>query len=409
MFANSFTGQLTPGSRLDKVRFEDLPPALIYAGLTWLLHALDLAQTSAWGMEKYASWWPLPLAVGCLAILFRRLNVPLFAVVIALSGIGLLLVGSNCGFFLLFESVFTLVLLGGPRLSRTTEHAALVVTGLLVVLMYFVTVSAAISVTFGLVLGMTLLMPAEWASNVRKARNLADSEARTAAAVATAAAANAKAQLAEHEMLLARERTLMAREVHDVLSARLSAIALQSGAALASPGNPELASRAMQEIRDQSVKGIEELNAMIRTLYRENTLTPSGTVADMDGLVETYTGSGLRVNFRNDLPDGGTWLAAPVQSALYRALNESLVNFSKHAPNEALDLRLSLDEGAVEFTASNPLSAGSTDQLPSAPASGTGTGLRSMQVRSRELGGIFRAGATGGNFTLKMMLPLGET
>lgn len=409
MSDNSIAGLLIPGSRLGRVRFEDLPPALFYAGLTWLLHALDLARTTAWGLDELSGWWPLPLAFGCLAILFRRLNVPLFAALIALSGVGLLVVGSACGFFLLFESVFTLVLLGGPRISRMTEHAALVMTGLLVVLMYFITGSAAISVTFGLVLGMTILMPAEWAGNVRKARDLAASEAQTAIAVAEAAAAHAKVQAAEHEMLLAEERTLMAREVHDVLSARLSAIALQSGAALASPDNTALASRVMEEIRSQSVSGIEELNAMIRMLYKGNSLAPSGTISDMDGLVETFTGTGLRVRFHNDLPSGGEGLAVAVQAALYRALNESLINFSKHAPEGVLDLHLSLDGASVQFVASNPLPASINSDAPSASSAGTGTGLRSMQARSGELGGVFRAGATGGLFTLRMLLPVSDS
>lgn len=405
MLAKTFARLLNPGSRLDRIQFEDLTPALFYAGLTWLLHALDLAHTTAWGLAEYNGWWPVPLIFGCLAIIFRRLNVPFFAVLIALCGVALLMLGSASGFFLLFEAVFTLVLLGGPRLSRGAEHAALVVTGLLVVLMYFVTGSPAISVTLGLVLGMTLLMPAEWAGNVRKVRDLAASEARTAAAVAEAAAAHAKVQAAEHEMMLAEERILMAREVHDVLSARLSAIALQSGAAVASPENNALVARALEEIRSQSVKGIEELNVMIRMMYRGQSLAPSGTIADMSTLVETFTGTGLRVRFRNELPGGGAALATAVQSALYRALNESLVNFSKHAPAGVLDLRLSLDENSVQFVASNPVPENLNGDTSSA---GTGTGLRSMHARSGELGGFFRAGSSGDLFTLRMLLPVND-
>ena len=408
VLATTFLRSADKSTPWGRIRLEDLTPALSYAGLTWLLHALALAGSNTWGFRDYAQWWPVPLAIGCLAIFLRRLNVPVFAALIAVSGIALLLFGSTGGFFLLFEAVFTLVLLGGPRLSRIAEHGALVLTGLLVVLMYFVTGSAAISVTIGLVVAMTLLMPAEWAGNVRKARDLAASEAQTAAAVAEAAAARAKVQAAEHDMALASERTLMAREVHDVLSARLAAIALQSGAALNAPHDAVLNARAMAEIRVQSVKGIEELNTMIRMLHRGAPLAPAGTLADVPALIETFTGTGLRVKYSNELADAGSGLAAALQAALYRAVNESLINFSKHAPHGELELDLAVSDGSVRFTAANPLGGGTGNEPVAQPSTGTGTGLRSMHARSSELGGFFTAEASDDRFTLNMLLPLAE-
>ena len=408
MFATTFPSPASRPASWGRIRLEDLTPALSYAGLTWLLHALALAGSNNWGFRDYAQWWPVPLAIGCLSIFLRRLNVPVFAALIAASGLALLLLGSSGGFFLIFEAVFSLVLLAGPRVSRLAEHGALVLTGLLVVVMYFVTGSAAISVTIGLVVGMTLLMPAEWAGNVRKARDLAASEAQTAAAVAEAAAARDEAQAAEHEMALAAERTAMAREVHDVLSARLAAIALHSGAALNAPGDTALNARAMEEIRAQSVRGIEELNTMVRMLHRGAPLAPAGTLADVPALIETFTGTGLRVRYSNDLADAGSGLASALQATLYRAVNESLVNFSKHAPHGELELGLAASDGSVVFTAANPLAGHRGTEPAGQPALGTGTGLRSMHARSSELGGIFTAGASGDRFTLNMLLPLAE-
>ncbi|MGL3806338.1 sensor histidine kinase [Paeniglutamicibacter sp. R2-26] len=408
MFATTFPSRASRPAPWGRIRLEDLAPALSYAGLTWLLHALALAGSNNWGFRDHAQWWPVPLAIGCLSIFLRRLNVPVFASLIAASGLALLLLGSSGGFFLIFEAVFSLVLLAGPRVSRLAEHGALVLTGLLVVVMYFVTGSAAISVTIGLVVGMTLLMPAEWAGNVRKARDLAASEAQTAAAVAEAAAARAAAQAVEHEMALAAERTVMAREVHDVLSARLAAIALHSGAALNAPGDTALNARAMEEIRAQSVRGIEELNTMVRMLHRGAPLAPAGTLADVPALIETFTGTGLRVKYSNDLADAGSGLASALQATLYRAVNESLVNFSKHAPHGELELGLAASDGSVVFTAANPLAGNSGTEPAGRPSSGTGTGLRSMHARSSELGGFFTAGASGDRFTLNMLLPLAE-
>ncbi|MFJ6417798.1 sensor histidine kinase [Paeniglutamicibacter sp. NPDC091659] len=408
MLATTFLRSPGRSTSWGRIQLEDLTPALSYAGLTWLLHALALAGSNTWGLRDYAQWWPVPLAIGCLAIFLRRRHVPLFAAIIAVSGIALLLVGSIGGFFLLFEAVFTLVLLAGPRLSRIAEHGALVLTGLLVVVMYFVTGSAAISVTLGLVVGMTLLMPAEWAGNVRKSRELVASEAQTAAAVAEAAAARAKVQAAEHDLALAAERTTMAREVHDALSARLAAIALQSGAALNAPHDKVLNARAMSEIRVQSVKGIEELNTMIRMLHLGTPLAPTETLADVPALIATYTGTGLRVKYLNELADAGSGLPAVLQAALYRAVNESLTNFAKHAPQGELELLLAMHGQSVQFTSANPLGNRTGSEVEPAAQPTTGTGLRGLHARSRELGGSFQAGVKAGRFALNMLLPLGN-
>lgn len=401
-------GRSAPAYRLGKVFVEDLVPALLYAVLTLIFFSAGISNYSPSVLEDFSGSWPFPLFIGCVAILLRRIQVPLFATVIALCGIWLFLLGNTAGFFLLFEAVFTLVLLGNPRLSRFTEHSALVLTGLLVVLMYFITGSVALTVTTGLLAGATIWMPAEWAGNVRKARDLAVSERQTAEAVAHAATVQSQIQAREHEMLMAEERTSMAREVHDVLSARLSAIALQSGAALNSPHNSELNAKAMEEIRVQSVKGLEELNSMIRMLHQGTPRAPAGTLADIPALVATFTGAGEKVEYSNELPHGGKELAGSVQTALYRAVNESLINFSKHAPNSQLKLELRLDKDLVQFTASNPLVTDDSRKNGMTSASGTGTGLRSMHARSTELGGRFHTSNTGNQFILNMFLPAEE-
>lgn len=412
MLATTFMGPAARGPRRGKLEVEDLSPALFFAALVWLLHALGLAGFPALGFAIHAPWWPLPLAVGSLAILFRRVNVPLAATVMALCGMVLLVVGSNGGFFLLFEAVFTLVLLGRPRVSRIAEHGALVLTGLLVALMYFVTGSAAISLIFALVTAMTLLMPAAWAGNVRKGRDLVDSEARAAAAIAEAAAAHAKMRAAEHQIALAGERLLAARELHGALLACLSKIALHSETSLQSADDAAPSPRAMAEIRASSLEGIEALNTMDPRLVGGTHPVLVKTMADVPALVETFTDPGLRVSYRNELPAAGTGLAAEIQVALYRAASESLRNFSKHAPHGELALHLALSEGSVQFTAANPLPVDmenvAESTVPSTDVPVTGTGLRTIRTRCGELGGFFHAGATANQFIVKMLLPVDD-
>ncbi len=128
---------------------------------------------------------------------------------------------------------------------------------------------------------------------------------------------------------LERERAVLAREMHDVVSHQVSLIAVQAGA-LQVTSTDDPTRSAARTIRELSVRTLDELRSMVEVLrtaggsVRED--APSPGVRDLDGLT---AGCGLAVRSSLQVPDD---LPAPVQRAVFRAVQEGLTNVRKHAP-----------------------------------------------------------------------------
>jgi signal transduction histidine kinase len=211
--------------------------------------------------------------------------------------------------------------------------------------------------------------------------------------VATAAARHA------HEL----ERASLARELHDVVAHQLSAIAVQAGAArLASAADPRAAAEAIEAIERQARGGLAELNVLVRELR------PSGPadldlprLGDLPGLVRRARDSGLRAELR---VEGEPWpLAAGVELAGYRVVQESLTNAIRYAPGAAATVHLAYraDGVMVDVVDDGPgtLTAGTADQ-------GGGTGLAGLSERARLAGGWLEAGSgPEGGFVVRAFLP----
>ena len=147
---------------------------------------------------------------------------------------------------------------------------------------------------------------------------------------------------------------------------------------------------------------------MIRMLHPGAPPAPTGTLAEVPALIETFTGSGLRVNYTERGCPMWIGFASLAAGGALRAVNGSLTNFAKHAPHGELELLVAMHAQSVQFTAANPLGNGTGSEGEPAAQPTTGTGLRSMHAHSSELGGSFQAGVNAGHFALNMLLPLGN-
>ncbi|WP_417220760.1 sensor histidine kinase [Arthrobacter sp.] len=409
------------GTAWRAIRREDLLLVVGYPALMWLLATVNGADAgwSPWPAAVVA-WWPAVGIAGSLALLLRRGAPFVMAPVSAAAGVVLLLMGQGAGFLLFWETVFSLVLFAGDRASRATEIAALAATGLAAVAVLAATSDLRQAVMTALLLGLSLLLPAEWASNLRKARNLAAAEASRAGAVEEAARQRATIAAGRHELALATERQRMAHELHDVLSARLSAIALQTGAALRS-GTPELSAEVLAHVRAESVAGLGELASMIRLLNAGEARESAGSIGDLESLVAAHAAAGARVSVSNTV-SGTEAIPLQVQTAVYRIVAEALVNALRHAPGSAIDVRLAggPGEGLLRVLVDNgPAAAGGTSAGSGDPATGaspgsaagpgTMTGLTSLRLRAEQLGGTLEAGEHDGGWRVAARLPVAAT
>ena len=191
----------------------------------------------------------------------------------------------------------------------------------------------------------------------------------------------------ETRAAIVEERMRIAREVHDVVGHSLVAITLQARAGLRRPErSPQRAGQALHEIETLASRALEETRAAVATI-RSGTdaaaLRPQPTLADLADLVESMYGPDLDVRLVVD--PAAHELAAHLQSAAYRIVQESLSNAARHARPARTDVRITHagEVFTVEIT---------DDSTTAAPAAGEGSGLRGMRERAEQLGGTLEAG-----------------
>jgi signal transduction histidine kinase len=200
------------------------------------------------------------------------------------------------------------------------------------------------------------------------------------------------------QAVLARERAQLAREMHDVVSHQVSLIAVQAGALqVASKDAPSR--EAARSIRTLSVATLDELRHMVTLLRasgsRETGLTPQPTLAQLEQLIAN---SGIDVELTGSVP---TDVAAPIQRALYRVVQEALTNVRKHAPGASACIDIRLIGRDVEVTVTNAAPTRAALTLPSSHQ-----GLIGLRERADLLAGSFESGPTpDGGYCIRVRLP----
>jgi signal transduction histidine kinase len=192
---------------------------------------------------------------------------------------------------------------------------------------------------------------------------------------------------AQTRSAIVEERMRIAREVHDVVGHSLVAITLQARAGLRRlPRSPGRAGEALREIETLASRALDETRTAIATIRGGTNVTalhPQPMLADLPDLVESMNGSELDVHLVVD--PAAHDLAAHLQSAAYRIVQESLSNAAKHARPARTDVRITHAGEALTVEVTD-------DSANASPAAGEGSGLRGMRERAEQLGGSLEAG-----------------
>jgi len=197
----------------------------------------------------------------------------------------------------------------------------------------------------------------------------------------------------------AAERRRIARELHDTLGYRLTISMVQLENAVELIGEEPRQARALVEaVRGYLGSGLEELRETLTTL-REHEVVADGLQPSLERLIgEFATATGIAVRSR---PLGGLPRLSDAQAtAVYRTVQEALINSHKHGQAREIRIGLCSDDEAVVLTVAD-------DGRRFAPVARVGYGLTGLEERAEALGGrLTVARPRGGGVLVTLRLPL---
>lgn len=178
-----------------------------------------------------------------------------------------------------------------------------------------------------------------------------------------------------------RERRRLAIELHDETGQSLAAV-LMGLRRLEESTDPATVRATVDELRETVVNAVQELRALAVEL-RPKALDDFGLSPALERLIDTYSRrTGLTVD--SHLAGLEPRLPEPVESALYRIVQEALTNIAKHAGASTVSIVTRRDEGRIVLIVED----NGTGFDAAAPAGGLG--LVSMRERAELLGGSLR-------------------
>ncbi|GAA2026584.1 hypothetical protein GCM10009819_07220 [Agromyces tropicus] len=205
----------------------------------------------------------------------------------------------------------------------------------------------------------------------------------------------AAARVAEH-------RLDTARELHDVVGHQVAVINLQAGAASRAVfEDPRGALASLAVIEASAGRILAEIGELLKELRNSPGDEPvrSVRIEGLHHLIDTLEAGGLPLEVRidADLPT----LAPGVDEAVYRILEEAMVNAYKHGEaNRPAQVTVSSDAKGLLIRVSNPVGVGQNDRAS------TGLGLLGIRERAAALGGTATVSVEHGEFELTVRIPV---
>ena len=230
-------------------------------------------------------------------------------------------------------------------------------------------------------------------------RRLLDDLARQVGVAAHAVRLTADLQQSRERLVTAREeeRRRLRRDLHDGLGPALASITLKLDAARnLLTRDPSAADALLVDLKKQTQGAVADIRRLVYEL-RPPSLDELGLISALREQAEQYTDDGLTITI--DAPERLPALAAAVEVATYRIVQEAVTNVVRHAQAHICTIRFALDHDLeVEVCDDGRgISAGHR----------AGVGLTSIHERAAELGGTCQIEPrSGGGTRLYVRLPL---
>jgi len=203
------------------------------------------------------------------------------------------------------------------------------------------------------------------------------------------------------------ERRRLALDLHDPIGQRLAALAMnldvieQTAKALDARSR-----RALAESRSLAEQCAREVRTFAYLMHPP-LLDEAGLVSAVRWYAEGFAKrSGIRVVM--DLGEVGR-LPEPIETAIFRVVQEGLTNVHRHASTTTASIRLRASADAVALEIHDQgrgLHDAGTHRNGARRREALGVGIQGMRERIRQLGGTFDVAFTDGGTTVRVSVPL---
>jgi signal transduction histidine kinase len=206
---------------------------------------------------------------------------------------------------------------------------------------------------------------------------------------------------ARREQAAMGERARIARELHDVVAHHISMIVVEADTArLATPGMPAAGQERLLSISATARNAMDKMRHLLGVLRDDAGGTvehaPQPGLEQVGELLDAAREAGTPVRLTLHGPVAP--LAAGVDLAAYRIVQEALTNARRHAPGAAVEVELAYSDDRLLVRV--------RDDGPGPSGGGDGHGLAGMRERAAAVGGSLRAGAAdSGGFEVEADLP----
>ncbi len=199
------------------------------------------------------------------------------------------------------------------------------------------------------------------------------------------------------------ERMRIAKDVHDDLGSGLSKISLMAGIAQAKAQPGAAQNNDVTQIAGVAKELIDNMRELIWVLNPENT-TLDQLVARLREYCADYV-ENLPVEMELDFPSevSPMRITREVQRNIFLTVKEAINNGIKHAHANVIAVTLKLDHDAVNITV-----ADNGKGFDISTVKGGGNGLRNMQQRIENVGGVFAIESAAGGTSINISIPMNK-
>ena len=376
----------------DRLRLSPVGIDVVVAVVVFCLSVVNVGAQDATGISEIPVVGFLMLAVGSVALLWRRtwsLAVLGVALVMAVAWMALDYPGNPV--FLILVSLYAV----GRYVPEWRSSLAALAGALAVVGFGQVTdgdsasevVTALIVTTLSWYVGRRVRTRSYYAEVARERAEYLEWKRAT-----------------EAQRAIADARAGIARELHDVVAHNVSVMTVQAGVArLVVADDPERAQEAIGAVEEAGRRALDELRHLLGVLRPETApgeLGPQPGLGQVHDLVDQLRQTGMDISLTADVRSE---LPVRVDLFAYRIVQEALTNVLKHGGVDATtQVRLDETDGHLDIDVTDTGKASGT--LP-----GSGQGIVGMKERAILLGGTLEAGPRPeGGFRVHARLPIGD-